>query len=161
MSKLTYKVSYYALYVMFAAIILVLLLFYLGGDAQGNAVLMGVDPDMWQPARTDAMLWLIYVMIGLAVACTLVAAFFQFAAALKDNPASAIRSLLGLILLAAVMVVSWFLGSDKVMNIPGYEGTDNVPFWLQFSDMFIYAIYFLLGATIVAIIGSSIMKKLS
>ena len=57
MSKLTYKISYYALYVMFAAIILVLLLFYLGGDAQGNAVLLGVDPDMLQPARTDAMLW--------------------------------------------------------------------------------------------------------
>ncbi len=161
MSKLTYKISYYALYVMFAAIILVLLLFYLGGDAQGNAVLLGVDPDMWQPARTDAMLWLIYVMIGLAVAITFVAAFFQFGAALKDNPKGAVRSLLGLLLLAAVMIISWFIGSDKVLNIQGYDGTDNVPFWLQLSDMFIITIYFLLGAAIVSIIVSSVLKKFS
>lgn len=48
MAKLSYKVSYYVLYVMFAAILVVLGLFYFGGDAQGDAVLMGVDPEMWQ-----------------------------------------------------------------------------------------------------------------
>lgn len=34
MSKLSYKVSYYALYAMFAIILIVLGLFYLGGDAK-------------------------------------------------------------------------------------------------------------------------------
>ena len=42
MAKLSYKVSYYVLYVMFAAILVVLGLFYFGGDAQGDAVLMSV-----------------------------------------------------------------------------------------------------------------------
>ena len=161
MSKLTYKISYYALYVMFAAIILVLLLFFLGGDAHGSAVLMNVDPDMWQPARTDAMLWLIYVMIALAVAVTLIAALFQFGSTMKDHPANAMRSLIGIVALAVVMIVSWFIGSAETLYIPAYTGPDNVPFWLQFSDMFIYTIYFLLGATIVAIIASSIWRKLS
>lgn len=161
MSKLTYKLSYYVLYALFAAIIVVLLLFYLGGDATGAAVIQGVDPDMWQPARTDAMLALIYVMIGLAVVLTLVAAVVQFAMALKDNPKGAIRSLLGLVLLAAVLIISWFLGSDQTLSIQGYDGTDNVPFWLKVTDMFIYTIYFLLGTTIVAIIGSSVLKRFS
>ena len=37
MAKLSYKVSYYALYVMFAIILVVLGMFFFGGDAQGDA----------------------------------------------------------------------------------------------------------------------------
>ena len=70
MSKLTYKASYYALYAMFAIILIVLGLFYLGGDAQGADVIAGVDPEMWQPANTNALLMLIYGLFGLAVAAT-------------------------------------------------------------------------------------------
>ena len=62
MAKLSYRVSYYVLYVLFAAILVVLGIFYFGGDAQGDAVLMGVDPEMWQPAQTDSMLYLICLL---------------------------------------------------------------------------------------------------
>ena len=127
MAKLSYRVSYYVLYVLFAAILVVLGIFYFGGDAQGDAVLMGVDPEMWQPAQTDSMLYLMY----------------------------------GLFVLAVVMIVAWSMGSGEQMNIPGYSGTDNVPFWLKVTDMFLYTIYFLLGATVLAMLFSSIKKKLS
>ena len=60
MSKLTYRISYYALYAMFAIILIVIGLFFLGGDASGDALIPGVDPEMWQPAQTDALrfVWL-------------------------------------------------------------------------------------------------------
>ena len=161
MSKLSYKVSYYVLYALFALILVVLGLFFIGGDAQGAAVLPGVDPEMWQPANTDALLYLMYALFGLAVAATIVAAIYQFGAALKDNPANAMKSLIGLILLAAVLIISWAMGSGEKLTIPGYDGADNVSFWLKVTDMFLYSIYFLLGATVVAIIASSIWKKLS
>ena len=161
MSKLTYKVSYYVLYALFAAIIVVLCLFYFGGDATGSAVVMGVDPDMWQPANTNALLYLIYALLAVAVAATAIAAIAQFSMALKDNPVKALKSLIGIFALAAVLFVSWILGSDQPLNIQGYEGADNVPFWLKITDMLIYTIYFLLGATVVAILVSSIWKKLS
>ena len=154
MSKLSYKVSYYALYAMFAIILIVLGLFYLGGDAQGADVIAGVDPEMWQPANTNALLMLIYGLFGLAVAATVVAA-------LKDSPANAIKSLLGLVLLVVVLVIAWAAGDGTPMNIPGYDGTDNVPFWLKLTDMFLYSIYILLFVTIVAIIASGIKKKIS
>lgn len=156
MSKLTYKVSYYVLYAMFAIILIILGLFYFGGEAAAPLV-----PDMSNPAQTDALLYLIYALFGLAVAATLVAAIFQFGSALKDNPMGAIKSLLGLILLVVVLVVAWSVGSSETLTIQGYDGTDNVPFWLKLTDMFLYTIYFLLAVTIVAIIGSSIKKKLS
>ena len=155
MSKLSYKVSYYALYAMFAIILIVLGLFYLGGDAQGADVIAGVDPEMWQPANTNALLMLIYGLFGLAVAAA------QFGAALKDSPANAIKSLLGLVLLVVVLVIAWAAGDGTPMNIPGYDGTDNVPFWLKLTDMFLYSIYILLFVTIVAIIASGIKKKIS
>ena len=163
MSKLSYKVSYYALYAMFAIILIVLgVFFYLGGDATSDAdVIAGVDPEMWQPANTNALLMLIYGLFGLAVAATVVAAVFQFGAALKDSPANAIKSLLGLVLLVVVLVIAWAAGDGTPMNIPGYDGTDNVPFWLKLTDMFLYSIYILLFVTIVAIIASGIKKKIS
>ena len=155
MAKLSYRVSYYVLYVLFAAILVVLGLFYFGGDAQGDAVLAGVDPEMWQPAQTESLLYLMYVV-------AMVAAFIlQFGSALKDNPVKALKSLLGVILLVVVMIVAWSMGSGEQMNIPGYSGTDNVPFWLKVTDMFLYTIYFLLGATVLAMLFSSIKKKLS
>ncbi len=160
-SKLSYKVSYYVLYAMFALILIVLGLFFFGGDAQGAAVMAGVDPERWHPANTDALLYLMYGLFAVAVIATIVAAIFQFGSALKDNPVSAIKSLIGLILLVLVMVVSWAMGSEETLRMPGYDGTENVPFWLKLTDMFLYSIYFLLGATVVAIILSSIWKKLS
>ena len=157
MSKLTYRASYYALYAMFAIILIVLCLFFLGGDATGDAVIAGVDPEMWQPAQTDALLYLMYALFGIAIAATILGAIFQFGAALKDNPANAIKSLLGLVLL----VVAWSMGDGTPMQIQGYSGTDNVPFWLKITDMFLYSIYILLFVTVVAIIVSGIKKKLS
>ncbi|WP_297328060.1 hypothetical protein [uncultured Bacteroides sp.] len=161
MTKLSYKVSYYVLYVIFAVILAVLGLFYLGGNAQGDAVLMSVDSEMWQPAQTDALIYLMYALFVVAVIATVAAFLFQFGAALKDNPGGALKSLIGVIILAAVVVVAWMMGSDKPLDIPGYDGSDNVPFWLKITDMFLYSIYILFGATVLAIIFSSIKKKLS
>ena len=135
MAKLSYKVSYYVLYVMFAAILVVLGLFYFGGDAQGDAVLMGVDPEMWQPAQTDTLLYLVYGLLGLAIIATVAAFILQFGA--------------------------WSMGSGEPLVIQGYDGSDNVPFWLKITDMFLYSFYFLLGATVLAMLFSSIKKKLS
>ena len=124
MAKLSYKVSYYVLYAMFAIILVVLGLFYFGGDAQGDAVLMSVDSEMW-------------------------------------HPGAALKSLIGLIVLIVVVVIAWTMGSDEPLTIPGYSGTDNVPFWLKITDMFLYSIYILFAGTVLAIIFSSIKKKLS
>lgn len=161
MAKLSYKVSYYVLYVMLAAIVVVLGLFYFGGNASGDSVLTNVDSEMWQPAHTDTLIYLVYVLLGVAVVATVAAFLFQFGTALKDNPGKALKSLIGVIILVVVVFIAWTMGSGEPLNIPGYSGTDNVPFWLKITDMFLYTIYILLGATVLAIIFSSIKKKLS
>ena len=119
MAKLSYRVSYYVLYVLFAAILVVLGIFYFGGDAQGDAVLPGVDPEMWQPAQTESLLYLMYGLFALAVVAMAAAFILQFGSALKDNPVKALKSLVGVILLVVVMIIAWSMGSGETMVSPG------------------------------------------
>ena len=62
-------------------------------------------------------------------------------------------------LLVVVLAVSWCMGSDRPLNMPGYDGTENVPFWLKVSDMFLYAIYTLLGIALALIAGFGIVRR--
>ena len=68
----------------------------------------------------------------------------------NDNPKSAIKSLIGLVLFVVVLVVSYGMGSDSpVVLADGSAYTDTG--WLKITDMLIYSIYFLFG---VAAIGT-------
>ena len=145
--KLSYKISYYILYALFAVILIVLGMFYFGGEMAEPVV-----PELSNPANTEALIYLMYVLLGSAIAVTVLAFVFQFGAALKENPVKAIKSLIGVLLLVAVLVVAWFSGSEEALVLPGYDGTDNVPFWLKLTDMFLYSIYFLLVVTIASMI---------
>lgn len=164
MAKLSYKVSYYVLYVLFALIIVVVAAFFGGGDATGDAVLQGVDPAMWQPAQTDLLMYLIYALLGICLAATLIAALFQFGAALKDDPKKALSSLVGIVLFFVVLIVTWAMASDESLALAGYSPEElavmNDPFWLKVTDMFIYAIYFLFGASIVLMMLSFVKKMM-
>lgn len=155
MSKLTYKVSYYVLYAIFAVIVVVMCLFYFGGEGQQ------LVPEMSNPAYTDTLLYLMYGLLGFTIIVTVMAFIAQFGAVLKDNPIAALKSLLGVILLAVVMIVAWSMGSEETLVMSGYEGSENVPLWLKITDMFLYTLYFLIAACIVAMLGSSIKKALS
>ena len=155
MSKLSYRVSYYVLYAIFAIIVVVLCLFYFGGEGEP------LGPErMPNPIYTDALLYLMYGLLGFTVIITIVAFLAQFGAALKENPMAAIKSLLGVVLLVVVMIVAWSMGSEETLVMSGYDGTENIPFWLKITDMFLYTLYFLIAACIVAILGSSVKKAL-
>jgi len=136
MSKLSYKVSYYVLYAIFAAIVVVLALFYFGGEMSTPLV-----AEMANPAYTEALLFLMYGLVGLAIVATVIAFIAQFISTLKDNPMRALKSLLGLILVVVLLVVTYSIGDPTPLNITGYDGTENVPFWLKLTDMFLYSLY--------------------
>lgn len=144
MAKLSYRMSYYALYACIALILVVLGMFYFVG--YNNPV-----GEYNEPAYTETLIYLMYAMFGICVAVTLIGAIAQFGASLKENPKSAIKSLLGIVLLVIVLVVSYSIGSDAAVMTGTGAYTDT--FWLKISDMLIYSIYFLLG---VAAIGTLI-----
>ncbi len=89
-------------------------------------------------------------MFALCVAVTVIAALIQFGSALKDNPKAALKSFMGLILLAVLLIITYNMGSDETMMLGGGVTYDN-KFLLKLTDMFLYSTYVLL---IVAAIGT-------
>lgn len=144
MAKLSYKVSYYVFYVCIAVILVVLAMFYCVGYGVTNAA------GLTEPTNTPALMYLMYGMFFLCVAVTVIAAAAQFGAALKDNPKAAIKSFMGLILLAVLLIITYNMGSDAAVTMGGGTVYDN-KVMLKVTDMFLYSTYALL---IVAAIGT-------
>ena len=137
MAKLSYKMSYYVFYVCVALILVVLGMFY--GVGYTNPV-----GEYNEPAHTETLIYLMYAMFGIAVVITILGAVVKFGASLKDNPANAIKSLVGVILLVVLLVVTYNIGSDvPVLMADGNTYTDVT--MLKVTDMLIYSTYVLFG----------------
>ena len=142
MAKLSYKVSYYIFYVLIALILVVLGMFF--GVGYNNP--MG---EYNAPEHTETLIFLMYALFAVCVLVTVLGGLAQFVTGLKDDPKGAMKSLVALILFAAVLVGAYVMGSDEpLMMADGTEFTDAT--MLKLSDMMIYAIYLLLGVAGVA-----------
>ena len=137
------NVSGTALLVMLLLSVVVVAMFFLGGETPMEQRLVA-DTSLSEPAQTDLLIYWMYILFGVTVAVTLVAALYQLVTGFIDSPKTTLKSLLGVVLLVVIMIVSWAIGSGEPLVMPGYEGTENVPFWLKLTDMFLYTIYILM-----------------
>ncbi len=152
------NVSGTALLVMLLLTVVVVAMFFFGGETPVEQRLVA-DTSLSEPAQTDLLIYWMYLLLGVTIAVTLVAAIYQLIANFIDSPKATIKSLLGLVLLIVIMIGSYAAGSGEALVMPGYDGSENVPFWLKLTDMFLYTIYILMGITILLIIGFGISKK--
>ena len=60
-----------------------------------------------------------------------------------------------------VLAITWFMGSPEKLEIISYDRSDNVGFWAQATDMFLYSLYTLFVVAIVCMMLGAIKKKLS
>ncbi|MBQ8888644.1 MAG: hypothetical protein IJY59_04055 [Bacteroidaceae bacterium] len=135
MGKSAYKISYYVLYALFAIIGVVLVLFYGVGFDTTNAA------GLTEPQYTDALIYLKYALVAITVALAVIAGLAQFVASLKDNPKGAVKTVVALIALVAVVAISYGMGSTEPIMVNGEPYNDT--FWLKVTDMFIYSMYIL------------------
>ena len=145
------KVTSFILYGLLLAAVVSFIMFFTGGYVD-------VDAEYLEPVYTDLVLNFGYVVIGVGLVCTTLFALYQFATQLMDAPKEAFKTIGSLAAFAILMGASWVAGSGEPMNIPGYEGTDNVYFWLKLTDMWMYSAGFLLAASIGAIALFSLLK---
>jgi hypothetical protein len=152
MAKLSYKVSYYVLYALFAIIAVVLVLFYCVG--YNNPV-----GDLNSPQYTDALIYLKYALVVVTIALAVFASLAQFIASTKDNPKGAVKSLIALALLAVVIIVSYSLASTDTIMVNGEPYTDTA--MLKIADMSIFSMYILGAVAAIATLVnmSGIFKK--
>lgn len=157
MSKLLQRISTLTVLILGIISVVLVALIYFGGNAESITV---GEESLTVPRFTDALLYWTYFLVVLTVAITLLLTLVGFVKKLIENPASALKTLIPFALFALVFIVSWLLGSPDKISIIGYEGTENVGFWAQFSDMMIFSIYTLFVVIIVTIVGSGIYKAL-
>lgn len=150
------KISAIFLWVLLLGTVAVLSAFYLGGTSEMPE--LNLAPELWKPANTDLLLNWGFLVLGLGVASTLGFALLHFAKELKDRPTEAVKSLAGLIGVVVMFFVCWTFGSGETLSIPGYDGEDNVYFWLKWTDMLLYASYFLLACAIGSVVVFGTLK---
>ena len=102
--------------------------------------------------QLDTMFVWTYILLFSAIGLVIVLSLINMA----KNPKSAVRSLIGIGLLAVVVLVSYFFSSTTPVVTPGavYEN----PMALRISDIGLYTTYAMLVAAILAIVVSEGVK---
>lgn len=137
-----------------------LLAFFLTLGQGGESLTSASGEPIHVPLLTDTIIYWGYLLFGLAILVAVGVALLNFIKSLIANPASAIKSIIPVVLFLGIFVVAYFMGSGERMSIIGYEGTQNEGMWAQISDMFIYTFYTLFVVLIVTIFGARIYSAL-
>ncbi|GAB4278982.1 MAG: hypothetical protein Kow0068_02820 [Marinilabiliales bacterium] len=126
--------------------VIVFALFYLGGTEDGN-------PEV--PQYTSLALQLAYIFLGITIFLAIIFPIYT----LIQRPKSAISALVGIIGLAIIILISYFMASGELLDMPkSYHGPDNNPTTLKLTDAGIYTMYILLALAIFGIIATEVMK---
>ena len=153
------RISRWTLYAMSVVTVVLIGLFFLAGNVQPEqqyAELVGLT----EPVFTDALLYWVYVLLGVTLLAVFVFSIFGFINNLRHNRKKAINSLITLVVFAVLLVIAYTIGDGTPLNILGYEGTDNVPAMLKLTDMWIYSVYILMTLTILAMLFSPLIKRI-
>ena len=136
--------------------IVVMALFYLGGQVPAHEK---IAADMSQPKYIDIVLYWSYIILAITVVVWLLFSIFGFFKQLKESPKKAIAGLLVLAVFAALLFITYTIGSGKLLDIPGYEGADNNPTTLKLTDMWLYSSYVMLGLNFLALVFLPLIKR--
>jgi hypothetical protein len=152
------KISSIVLAVLVAIAAIVCVLFCVGGSEE--EIYSGEAFDA--PNYTGAVLYVVYVFLGLAIVATIVSAVLSFIIKLKNDKRSAYTSLAMLVALTLLCGITYAIGDGTPLNMPNYDGTENVASRLKLADMCLYSIYTLFVlAAIAAVFNVTFAKSIN
>lgn len=102
--------------------------------------------------EVDTMLRWTYVMLGLSAVCVVVLPLFNLA----KNPKSALRSLMGLGIVAIVVIIAYSLSSSA--DIVTATKTYNNAMELKLSDTGLYTTYVAFAVAVLSILVTEVYK---
>ena len=145
------KLSSIVLYILFAATVVVSLLFYLGGYVDPNA-------EYVEPVYTNSLMLLMYAFVAIAAVIVLITQAIQFVKKAISEPKTAIKSILGIALLVLILVVTYFVSDGKQVEVLGVEPISET--WIRLVDMQLYSAYILAGIALVLMAVGGVFKKI-
>lgn len=132
---------------MFGITVVLLGMFLFGGEIPNQSY-----PT---PVYTASLLNWSYLLFIIAAVAALVFPMVR----LFTRPKQAMKSFIGLLALIVVVVIAYAMSDGTPMNIIGYDGTDNVPSRLIFSDTILYTMYFLCVGVVIAIAVTEVIRR--
>lgn len=147
-SKLSKIVTYFLYALMLISVVLVIL-FYFGKVVPGTE-----DTNFEEPVITKTILLWAGILVVLTVVLSLVFPLIN----VVTNPKAAKGTLFTLIGAAILIFVAWILASDALLDMPHYEGKDNVPKTLKLAGTGLFTAYILAGLALLSILYSEIAK---
>lgn len=133
---------------MFVVTVVVLGLFMFGGNLPNQ--------QYPTPVYTSSLLNWAYILFGIAI----IAALIFPIARLFTRPKQAMKSFIGLAIVIVLILIAYAMADGTPMKLVGYNGPDNVPSMLIFSDTILYTMYFLFAGAILAILGTEIYRRM-
>lgn len=132
---------------MFVATAVILGLFIWGGEVP--------DTQHYTPEYTSALLDWAYILCAIASIAAVIFPVIR----LFTRPKEAMKSFIGIGVLAAVVLLAYLMADGTPLNIVGYTGPDNVPSMLIMSDTVLNTMYILFFGAIAAIAFSELYRK--
>lgn len=145
------KLSSIVLYILFAATIVVSVLFYAGGSIDPSA-------EYVEPTYTNSLMLLMYAFFAIATVIVLITQAIQFAKKAISAPKTALKSILGIGLLAVILVVTYFVSDGKQVEVLGVEPISET--WIRIVDMQLYSAYILVLVALVLMAVGGLFKKI-
>ena len=149
MSNMLAKIVSYILYALMIVSVVLAVLFYFGKLVPGTE-----GTNMEEPIITKTILLWAGILAGLTALLSLVFPIIHMVA----NPKAIKRTVLTLVGVAVLIFIAWILASDAVLDMPHYEGHDNVPKTLKLAGTGLYTTYILAGLAVLSILYSEISK---
>ena len=144
------------LWVLMLVGIVASVMFFAGGS-EGSLEVAGDFLNI--PKFTDALLYWIYVLVGLVILVTFGFVIAKLVETFKVDPKRGLTSVLVVLAAVGLCALCWFLGSPEKVDILGYEGTDNVGNMARMSDAIMYLVYILTASTVVALLWGVIYTR--
>lgn len=147
MTKIS-KILNIVTYVMIAVTVVLLGLFYFGGEIPNQAYTT--------PVYTQELLVWAYILFAISAGAAIIFPLVRFIM----NPKDAMKGIIAMAGLVLVILIAYSMSDATLLNLPGYTGADNTPGKLMFADTILYTMYFLGIGTLVAILVTEIIRKL-
>ncbi len=147
------KIGQWFYYALMAISVILVVIFYLNnGNVNTDDSTSKQMADLG-PVLNYYIFWA-YVLLGIAAIFSLIFPLFR----MIGNPKSGVKTLISVVILAVVLLIAYQLGDDTLLNLPGYDGNDNVAERLKMTDMAIFTMYALLAGALLAMLFSSVRR---
>ena len=149
MSNSTSKILQILTWVLMAVTVVFALIFYMGDVKPETA-----GTRLEEPVVTQSFLVWAYILFFVTAGITIVFSIINFIV----NPKGGNKTLIMILGGVVVIVIAYLLADDTVLNMPFYDGKDNVPSTLKFVDTVMFTAYMLAALAFLAIVYTAASK---